>query len=92
MDQSHSLAHTQIGERGEYTQISSAEPVNLSKSEELSLPSQNKGEIEDTKKHPIFRILHRGFCHISIHYLSVDLRVQLDNFFFFSAGLRHTFT
>lgn len=52
MDQSHSLAHTQIGERGEYTQIPSAEPVNLSKSEELSLPSQNKGEIQDTRNIP----------------------------------------
>lgn len=50
MDQSHSLAHTQIGERGEYTHIPSAEPVNLSKSEELSLPPQNKGELEDTRK------------------------------------------
>lgn len=58
MDQSQPLALTQIGERGEYTQIPSAEPVNLSKSKELSVPSQNKGEIEDARKHPILRILY----------------------------------
>lgn len=52
-DQSQPLAHTEIGERGEYTQIPSAEPVNLSKSEELSVPSKNKGEIEDTRKRRI---------------------------------------
>lgn len=58
MDQSQPPAHTQIGERGEYTQIPSAEPVTLGKSEELSVPSKNKGEIEDTRKHTILRILH----------------------------------
>lgn len=60
MDQSQPLAHTQIGERGEYTQIPSAEPVSLNKSEELSVPSKNKGKIEDVRKHPMLRALHPG--------------------------------
>lgn len=57
MDQSEPLAHTQIAERRDYTQIPSAEPVSLSKSEELSVPSQNKGEIEDVRKCSILTIL-----------------------------------
>lgn len=73
MDQSQPLAHTQIGERGEYTQIPSAEPVNLSKSEELSVPSQNKGEIEDMRKHPILRILHLSFYHKSTETYCISL-------------------
>lgn len=57
MDQSEPLAYTQIGEKGEYTQIPSAELVNLSKNEELSVPSKNKGEIEEMRKHPSLGIL-----------------------------------
>ncbi|CAF93568.1 unnamed protein product, partial [Tetraodon nigroviridis] len=57
VDQSQPLAHTQIGERGEYTQIPSAEPVSLNKSEELSVPSKNKesltSAIEEAQELPL---------------------------------------
>lgn len=46
MDQSQPPVGAQIDESGEYTHISSAEPVNLSKSKELSEPSQIKGELD----------------------------------------------
>lgn len=53
MDQSQPPVHAQIDKSGEYTHISSAEPVNLSKSKELSEPSQIKGEIEDLRTCPM---------------------------------------
>lgn len=56
MDQSQPPVHAQIDESGEYTHISSAEPVNLSKSKELSEPSQIKGEIEDLRTCPMLTI------------------------------------
>lgn len=56
MDQSQPPVHAQMDESGEYTHISSAEPVNLSKSKELSEPSQIKGEIEDLRTCPMLSI------------------------------------
>ncbi|XP_056873989.1 histone-lysine N-methyltransferase EHMT1 isoform X2 [Takifugu flavidus] len=48
MDQSQPPVRAQIDESSEYTHISSAEPVNLSKSKELLEPSQIKESLESS--------------------------------------------
>lgn len=58
IDESQPPVHAQMDESGKYTQISSAGPVNLSKSKELSEPSQNIGETEDMRKFPMLTILY----------------------------------
>lgn len=48
MDQPQASTHAQAGDGKEYTQIPSPESVN--KPQELAVPSQNKGELEEMKK------------------------------------------